>query len=120
MFERFQNFTQRRVLRRTSSGLLDDEVTEKNPKSIAIAGNVDDKNKIRKAVTVANTDQNIETIELSSDGSEDTSLIGGDRKRRCVEINDYDEDLQNGGIRVAQPASAFKPKCLNFDNVDES
>lgn len=50
--------------------------------------------------------------------NEDESSISGDRKRRCVESVDYDDELQATVRMEAQPANAFKPKCLNFDDIE--
>lgn len=46
-------------------------------------------------------------------------FTGGDRKRKLAEIVDYDEG-QPDGKRIAQPASNFKPKCLNFYEIDDT
>lgn len=56
-------------------------------------------------------------IEATMPNNED-SLTSGDRKRRCVETTDYDDELQATVRMEAQPANAFKPKCLNFDDID--
>ncbi|XP_037032091.1 uncharacterized protein LOC119071314 isoform X2 [Bradysia coprophila] len=117
MFERFQNFAQRRVLKRHPSGLLEtsvDETTQKHPKSKNQLDN--DQNMKRSSERTSN--QSSEPFPVSDDKNE--SSIGGDRKRRCVEISDYEDELKCPGQRVPQPASAFKPKCLNFDNVEDS
>lgn len=113
MFERFQNFSKRRVLKRHPSGLLDasaDETTEKDLKSNS---QLDNGENIKR-----NNDQSCkQSSEVSGDNE---SSIGGDRKRRCVEISNYEDELSCAGKREPQPASAFKPKCLNFDNIEDS
>lgn len=73
-----------------------------------------EENKIQNNVPATNNNET--TTKPSLDNVEE-SPIGGDRKRRCVEIIDYEDEL-NASKREAQPASAFKPKCLNFDDID--
>lgn len=117
IFQRFQNFTQRRVLTRTASGLLEacvDESAEKISQSNELAQFVRAKNKLQNNVSTNETDN--EATKPSLDLIEE-SPIGNDRKRRCVEIIDYEDEL-NASKREAQPASAFTPKCLNFDDIE--
>lgn len=54
---------------------------------------------------------------MEPNNGDESPIIGGDRKRRCVEIIAYEAELQDSGVREPQPVSAFKPKCLNFDDV---
>lgn len=113
MFERFQNFAQRRVLKRHPSGLLESSVDATTQE------NLQSNNRMEN--TERNSDRGCKklTSEPFLVRDDDEEQIGGDRKRRCVEVHDYEDELSCTGMREPQPASAFKPKCLNFDNVDD-
>lgn len=117
MFERFQNFAQRRVLKRHPSGLLDSSVDETAKKDLQSDNQLDSATNSSIPSSERNLSQSSEPFPRSG-GIE--SPIGGDRKRRCVENFEYDYEDEQSAQRVPQPASAFKPKCLNFDNIDDS
>ncbi len=115
IFERFQNFAQRKVLTRHPSGLLEpceEEAAKENPQSGEQSDQLE-KNDVQRN----STKNRRQSMEPSTE-NDDESAVGGDRKRRCMEINDYEEELQSTGKREPQPVSAFKPKCLNFDEID--
>lgn len=100
-------------MKRHPSGLLescDEEPTERNPKCR------DQSNQRNENVR---NDSEHQMTELYPP-NDDESPTGGDKKRRCVEACNYDDDSVIAGKREPQPASAFKPKCLNFDDVEDS
>lgn len=104
IFERFQNFAKRKVLRRTSSFLVESCDEEANVSQSSTNGYSSIKFDIE-------TEQPAENL--------DESWTGGDRKRRRVDLPDCEDGLENHGEVKPQPATAFTPKCLNFDEVDE-
>lgn len=113
IFERFQKFTHRRVLKRTPSGLLDEEPAEN---AVQLEQSVENNKKTSKDDKFAA--KNKATVTESPFDIDDESSIGGDRKRRCVDYED--EVVQSDGKPIALPVNAFKPKCLNFDDIVDS
>lgn len=121
IFQRFQSFSKRKLLTRTLSGLLescDEEASEAFPKEISpdAEQTVNEKNDEDDSINRVIVTSAAVIEKLSAKQEEPSS--GGDRKRRLIEIIDYEEE-QPAVKRKAQPASCFKPKCLNFDEIEE-
>ncbi|KAJ6646587.1 hypothetical protein Bhyg_01800 [Pseudolycoriella hygida] len=119
IFERFQKFSNRKILSKSTSSLLDhgikvvENISQKN-------SFVPEKNNVPEDDSKYKIKEELLPLDSSNTRAEDLdeASIGGDTKRRCVEVVDYDEKLQSDDRFIAKAPSAFKPKCLNFDDIE--